>query len=382
MSTQVTESYRFSHNTLKFHEIKFSKKMSRMFGTFAHIMSWCAKVEDSKLLACTDPNKLYSLGNEIDAGSFGRVYTVDPLLKRNGSVSLCVKVIDVEDAVNALSGKPEDVLDEDAVLSMLRREIIILHEVRACSFVVKYVESFSWDGYYWIVTELCSPGSLQKVIKNIDLTELENVSVLYCVLQALKFIHDLHIVHGDVKLENLLIDVSGSVKLCDFGGASKCDENGLSSVKFLGTLPYDAPEVLIAFLPRDHKAFGPATYHQKRDIWALGVLCLALEDRVTRLHDICDMYGAKGLYNVVHYSTPSFFFPLEADYLNFYRPQEVSPERVVFMKASLVLDYRSRPSASDLLTYPCFRDSNIDKIYQLQLLNMIKRASKVKKNGI
>jgi len=80
-----------------------------------------------------------------------------------------------------------------------------------------------------------------------------------CCVEALTYLHDLDIVHRDVKQENLLIDEHGYLKLIDFGFA-KVLENG-HTYTFCGTPDYLAPEIIAG------------TGHGKPvDWWALGIL--------------------------------------------------------------------------------------------------------------
>lgn len=61
------------------------------------------------------------------------------------------------------------------------------------------------------------------------------------LLTALKYMHEMGIIHRDIKLENIFMDAHGNVKLGDFGlTMSQSEEKAVSPV---GTVEYMAPEV-------------------------------------------------------------------------------------------------------------------------------------------
>lgn len=81
---------------------------------------------------------------------------------------------------------------------------------------------------------------------------------------VLGYLHDLGIMHRDVKMENILLDERGHVKLTDFG-LSRHLRRGERASTICGTLQYMAPEVLSG---------GP--YSHSADWWSLGVLLFTL----------------------------------------------------------------------------------------------------------
>lgn len=80
------------------------------------------------------------------------------------------------------------------------------------------------------------------------------------ICNAVEYCHSNHIVHRDLKIENLLIDKNGKLKLIDFGLANFFGDNLLGT--FCGSLYFAAPELLSG-----KKYWGPEV-----DMWSIGVI--------------------------------------------------------------------------------------------------------------
>ncbi|GFS86606.1 ribosomal protein S6 kinase beta-1 [Trichonephila clavipes] len=81
------------------------------------------------------------------------------------------------------------------------------------------------------------------------------------IILAVQHLHVNGIVHRDLKLNNVLLDSEGHVKLCDFGLSKENMFDGCTTYSFCGTLDYMAPEII------------KMTGHGKAvDWWSLGVL--------------------------------------------------------------------------------------------------------------
>lgn len=73
---------------------------------------------------------------------------------------------------------------------------------------------------------------------------------------GLEYLHSINIIHRDIKPANILVDDDEILKICDLG-LSKVQTTGANHTRQVGTLLYQAPELL----------FGASKYNQKVDIW-------------------------------------------------------------------------------------------------------------------
>ncbi|HYN22794.1 MAG TPA: serine/threonine-protein kinase, partial [Thermoanaerobaculia bacterium] len=110
-------------------------------------------------------------------------------------------------------------------------------------YVMEYVEGNNL-GYWLSKRRLPLPGAQEKVVVRDDAAYGQAAwSILASVGEALSFLHNKGLVHGDVKPNNILVNRHGMVKLCDFDLIYIQAPPGAESVVF-GTLPYLAPEVM------------------------------------------------------------------------------------------------------------------------------------------
>lgn len=121
-------------------------------------------------------------------------------------------------------------------------------------------------GYYYLLMEYVDGVNLRQLIQSKRLTPKEALTIVPPVCDALQCAHDHHIVHCDIKPENLLVDKAGVVKIADFGVARIVEpQTGRmaetsGSQGLMGTPDYAAPE----------QASGSADH--RADIYSLGVV--------------------------------------------------------------------------------------------------------------
>ncbi|KAJ1737820.1 hypothetical protein LPJ72_000118 [Coemansia sp. Benny D160-2] len=146
----------------------------------------------------------------------------------------------------------------------LRSELKILRRIRS-QHIVRFYEYFSIDDSVWIVYEFMSRGSITDLLVGYPEIRMPDVAISYAmheVLTALAYLHERHIIHCDVRSDNVLIDEKGQVKLADFSSAVYLDLDQTSVQKTsLGAIYWMAPEL----------ASG-AGYSSTTDVWAAGAL--------------------------------------------------------------------------------------------------------------
>lgn len=192
------------------------------------------------------------MGINLGEGSYAKVKSAySERLKFN----VAVKIIDRKKA-------PTDFLEK-----FLPREIEILIMLNHRSIVKTYEIFETSEGKVYIVMELGAQGDLLEFIKTRGaLHEDDARKKFYQLSSAIKYCHDLDIVHRDLKCENLLLDKDFNIKLSDFGFSKRClrDDSGRLTLSktFCGSAAYAAPEVLQGI------PYQPKVY----DIWSLGVV--------------------------------------------------------------------------------------------------------------
>lgn len=109
---------------------------------------------------------------------------------------------------------------------------IALREVKALKNtehrnIVKFKEAFKRENKLNIVFEFLERTVLEDIENSHSgLSPALIRSYMYQLLKGLRYLHRAGIIHRDVKPENLLVDKSGTLKLCDFGFARRLNENG------------------------------------------------------------------------------------------------------------------------------------------------------------
>ncbi|KAL0105371.1 hypothetical protein PUN28_016791 [Cardiocondyla obscurior] len=219
----------------------------------------------------------YKLVRKLGEGCYAKVYLAEykPEHESEKNTTLACKVIDTANA------------PEDFVQKFLPRELDILvklnhpHIVHVHSILQKRTK-------YFIFMRFAENGDLFEFILKNGAVEENQARVWFRQLAlGLQYLHEMEIVHRDIKCENVLLTSNYNVKLTDFGFARRTIDNRgkrVLSDTYCGSLSYVAPEILRGY-----------PYNPKiSDIWSLGVILYILlnksmpfdEDNIKRLYEL------------------------------------------------------------------------------------------------
>ncbi|CAH8365700.1 unnamed protein product [Eruca vesicaria subsp. sativa] len=194
----------------------------------------------------------YEIGKLLGQGSFAKVYLARNI--KNGE-NVAIKVIDKEKIVKS------------GMAGHIKREISILRRVRH-PYIVHLLEVMATKTKIYIVMEYVRGGELYEKVARGRLRESTARRYFQQLISSVSFCHSRGVYHRDLKLENLLLDDEGNVKVSDFGLSVVSDQLLQDRIcqTFCGTPEYLAPEVLT------RKGYDAA----KADVWSCGVILFVL----------------------------------------------------------------------------------------------------------
>ena len=203
----------------------------------------------------------------------------------NGSFGNVIKIMHKSTGlIRSMKTIPKDNLKEGFTDDEIQREITILKSLNH-PHIIKLFEFYVDDNNYYLINEYCDEGDLSdKLISSKYFEEHIVKSIMFQIFTAVLYLHSQNIIHGDLKLENVLINsikrqydtntstnnnvrsqyLSFDVKLIDFGCSKIFTHYKKQFEDIIGTTMYSSPEVL------------RNSYDEKCDVWSCGVIMYIL----------------------------------------------------------------------------------------------------------
>jgi len=222
----------------------------------------------------------YRLVEHIGKGSYANVWKAEHI---QVSTLVAIKVI------------KKELLNDDVSKTRFEREIKLLKSIHH-PYVAEFYELLEDTNHFFIAMEFAEMGSILDFVNAKGKLE-ESVAKHYFaqIISVMDYLYHKHIVHRDIKCENVLIDKYNNIKIVDFGLSNVFTDEHPFLNTACGSPAYVSPEIV---------SHNPYTF--KTDIWSIGILMYAICAGHLPFND---PNMSKLLQKVVHdnISFPSFF---------------------------------------------------------------------------
>ncbi|XP_058249325.1 mitogen-activated protein kinase kinase kinase kinase 4 isoform X7 [Hemibagrus wyckioides] len=300
---------------------------------------------DIDLASLRDPAGIFELVEVVGNGTYGQVYKGRHV--KTGQLA-AIKVMDVTE-------------DEEEEIKL---EINMLKKYSHHRNIATYYGAFikksppGHDDQLWLVMEFCGAGSITDLVKNTKGNWLKEDWIAYIsreILRGLAHLHAHHVIHRDIKGQNVLLTENAEVKLVDFGVSAQLDRTVGRRNTFIGTPYWMAPEVIACDENPD------ATYDYRSDLWSCGITAIEMAEGAPPL---CDMHPMRALFLIPRNPPPRL------------KSKKWSKKFFNFIESCLVKNYTQRPTTEQLLKHPFIRDQPNERQVRIQLKDHIDRTRK------
>lgn len=223
----------------------------------------------------------------------------------------------------------------------LEKKLVELKTLHASSHtnIVSFYGAFYNDGTLSFILEFMDRGTIADLLERSGpvpeaiLSRMTREMVL-----GLEYLHKMHIIHRDIKPQNILLNSAGEIKITDFGVSGEIAHTAAFAKTFVGTIKYMSPARIKG-----------SPHSTKSDIWSLGLVILEC---------------ALGKYPYGVDTPQTTFFSRLNDIVN--NPEPIPPKGqfsdpfLNFIVKCLQKEEENLPSCTELLSHPWLTHSNSD----------------------
>ncbi|XP_053931871.1 nik-related protein kinase isoform X1 [Cuculus canorus] len=299
------------------------------------------------LAALRDPAGIFELVQVVGNGTYGQVYKGRHV--KTGQLA-AIKVM------NVTENEEEEIKLE---INMLKK---YSHHRNIATYYGAFVKKSpaGQDDQLWLVMEYCGAGSVTDLVKKTKGNCFKEDWIAYIcreVLRGLAHLHAHHVIHRDIKGQNVLLTENAEVKLVDFGVSAQLDRTIGRRNTFIGTPYWMAPEVIACEENPD------STYDYRSDLWSLGITAIEMAEGAPPL---CDMHPMRALFLIPRNPPPKL------------KSRKWSKKFLNFVESCLVKNYLHRPSTETLLKHSFIRDMQNERQVRIMLKDHLDRTRKKK----
>ena len=303
----------------------------------------------------------FTLVKSIGKGAFGEVYLTT---KQGSPLLFATKKVSKQKA------------DSPTIHKYFLNEIKILQQIKHKNIIHFEAIKHTVHNYY-IITEFCNGGGLSDCLKKYQtiygraFPESIVQHLMRQIVDGIKYLHSLRIIHRDIKLDNILVCfdnemdknnlnlLKATIKIIDFGFATYL---GSSNLRYstLGS-PINMDPVLLKKLTATNGISNLIGYDEKADIWSLGTVCY-------------EMLIGQGVFNAQNMVD----LVNKVEFGNYHVPTNLSKEVVSFLNGMLQYSAKNRLSAEQLSRH-YFLTKNISEFKHIDLTKV---CHKIDGNGL
>lgn len=276
-------------------------------------------MDSKEILKKASPATMYDIIQPIGQGGYGKIYLCTEKISKD---KYALKLM-------SMTGKPANKIDE------MKNEIATLSKCRHPN-IVRFHEGYIYKDKMWIFMEYLDGGCLTDLLEQVGkpFPETAIQYVVYQTLVGLIYMHDNHIIHRDIKSDNLFLNSKAEIKLGDFGYAAQLTKERARRKSKVGTICWMAPEIIRG-----------GQYTAKVDVWSLGIMILEL---ILGQPPYLNMPQTKVLFLILTEPAPKVDRKCWSDDL------------ADFVDLCLQKEELKRPNARDLLLHPFIKSIDIE----------------------